>query len=82
MANNEKIKAAGKNSSHRHIQGYLDISGYLFLADNYNVLAEAPSFPDDFTANKAKKWRQHQRLLEALKKLEEINKKRLYEQRL
>ncbi|GAA3331294.1 hypothetical protein GCM10020331_087310 [Ectobacillus funiculus] len=51
-------------------------SQVIVLADNYNVLAEAPSFPDDFTANKAKKWQLHQRLLEALKKLEEINKKR------
>ncbi|PFO06364.1 ABC transporter substrate-binding protein [Bacillus sp. AFS076308] len=53
MENNEKIKAAGKTAV---IGTYKDTwtSQVIMLADNYNLLAEDPSFPDDFTANKAK----------------------------
>ncbi|MED4225270.1 ABC transporter substrate-binding protein [Neobacillus cucumis] len=53
MANNAKIKAAGKTAV---IGTYKDTwtSQVIMLADNYNVLAKDPSFPDDFTANKAK----------------------------
>ncbi len=53
MANNEKIKEAGKTAV---IGTYKDTwtSQLIVLADNYNVLAESPTFPEDFTANKAK----------------------------
>ena len=53
MANNEKIKAAGKVPI---AQTYRDTwtSQLFVLADFYNVLAEAPTFADDYTANKAK----------------------------
>ena len=53
MANNEKIKQAGKTAV---IATYKDTwtSQVIFLADNYNVLAEDPNFADDYTANKAK----------------------------
>ncbi|MGS2778559.1 ABC transporter substrate-binding protein [Robertmurraya sp. GLU-23] len=53
MANNEKIKAAGKTAV---IGSYKDswTSQLIVLADNYNVLQQHPTFPEDFTANKAK----------------------------
>ncbi|WP_248306068.1 MULTISPECIES: extracellular solute-binding protein [unclassified Devosia] len=53
MANNEKIKAAGKTAV---IQTYGDTwSSQLFvLADFFNVLAAEPDFADNYTANKAK----------------------------
>lgn len=53
MANNEKIKAAGKTAV---IGSYKDswTSQLILLADYYNVQAEAPTFADDFTNNKAK----------------------------
>ena len=53
MANNEKIKAAGKVPI---AQTYRDTwtSQLFVLADFYNVLAEVPTFADDYTANKAK----------------------------
>ncbi|WP_106400938.1 ABC transporter substrate-binding protein [Actinocorallia populi] len=53
MANNEKIKAAGKTAV---ISTYKDSwSSQLFvLADFYNVQAAVPSFAQDYTANKAK----------------------------
>lgn len=53
MANNEKIKAAGKVAV---AQTYKDTwSSQLFvLADFYNVLAAEPNFAADYTANKAK----------------------------
>ncbi|MEH7118807.1 ABC transporter substrate-binding protein [Neobacillus vireti] len=53
MANNKKIKEAGKTAvigTYKHTW----TSQVIVLADNYNVLAEDASFPDDFTANKAK----------------------------
>ncbi len=53
MANNEKIKAAGKVAV---AQTYGDTwSSQLFvLADFYNVQAAVPTFAADYTANKAK----------------------------
>jgi len=53
IANNEKIKAAGITPV---IGAYKDswTSQLVVLADQYNVQAGAPTFADDFTANKAK----------------------------
>jgi raffinose/stachyose/melibiose transport system substrate-binding protein len=53
MANNEKIKAAGKVAV---IQTYTDTwtSQLFILADYFNVQAEVPNFATDYTANKAK----------------------------
>lgn len=53
MANNEKIKAAGKVAV---IQSYATpwTSQLFVLADFYNVRAQVPTFADDYTANKAK----------------------------
>jgi raffinose/stachyose/melibiose transport system substrate-binding protein len=53
MANNEKIKAAGKVAV---AQTYRDTwtSQLFVLADFYNVQADAPNFAADYTANKAK----------------------------
>ncbi|KQN72494.1 extracellular solute-binding protein [Devosia sp. BK] len=53
MANNEKIKAAGKTAV---IQTYGDTwSSQLFvLADFYNVLTEVPDFAEKYTAGEAK----------------------------
>lgn len=53
MANNEKIKAAGKVAV---AQTYGDTwtSQLFVLADYYNVQAQVPNFADDYTANKAK----------------------------
>lgn len=73
IANNEKIKAAGKTAV---VGTYKDTwtSQVIMLADNYNVLAENPSFPDDFTENKAK-MATTPSVLRSFEKLEEINKK-------
>lgn len=53
MANNEKIKAAGKTAV---IQTYGETwtSQLFVLADFYNVLAAEPDFAEKFTANQAK----------------------------
>lgn len=53
MANNEKIKAAGKTAV---IQTYGETwtSQVVVLADFFNVLADAPDFAQQFTANEAK----------------------------
>jgi raffinose/stachyose/melibiose transport system substrate-binding protein len=53
MANNEKIKAAGKVAV---VQTYKDTwtSQLFVLADFYNVQAANPSFAADYTGNKAK----------------------------
>ncbi len=53
MANNEKIKAAGKVAV---AQTYRDTwtSQLFVLADYYNVQAAVPNFADDYTNNKAK----------------------------
>ncbi|WP_160720442.1 ABC transporter substrate-binding protein [Bacillus sp. USDA818B3_A] len=73
MANNEKIKAAGKTAV---IGTYKDdwTSQLIFLADNHNVLAESPSFANDFTANKAK-FANTPAALRSFEKLAEIHKK-------
>lgn len=53
MANNEKVKAAGKTAV---IQTYGETwtSQLFVLADFYNVLAAEPDFAEKFTANEAK----------------------------
>lgn len=53
MANNAKIKAAGKVGV---VQTYRDswTSQLLILSDYYNVQASVPNFAADYTANKAK----------------------------
>ncbi|TWE08590.1 carbohydrate ABC transporter substrate-binding protein (CUT1 family) [Neobacillus bataviensis] len=53
MANNEKIKAAGKTAV---IGTYKTdwTTQLIYLADNYNVLAQEPDFAEKYTANKAK----------------------------
>ena len=53
MANNEKIKAAGKAPV---IQTYGDTwtSQLFVLGDFHNVAAADPDFADEYTANKAK----------------------------
>ncbi|WP_160720570.1 ABC transporter substrate-binding protein [Bacillus sp. USDA818B3_A] len=73
MANNEKIKAAGKTAV---IGTYKDTwtTQIMILEDNYNVLAQDPSFVEDFTANKAK-IATTPAALRSFEKLEEINKK-------
>lgn len=72
MANNEKIKQAGKTPV---IGTFKDswTSQLIFLADNYNVLAENPNFPEEFTANKAK-IADTPAALRSFEKLEEIYK--------
>lgn len=73
MANNEKIKAAGKTAV---IGTYKDswTSQLIVLADNYNVLAQDPSFPEKYTANKAK-VANTPAALRSFEKLEEVYKK-------
>ncbi|UVI31782.1 ABC transporter substrate-binding protein [Paenibacillus spongiae] len=53
MANNEKIKAAGKTAV---ITSYKDTwtSQLFVLADYYNVQAQVPKFAEDYTNNKTK----------------------------
>ena len=53
MANNEKIKAAGKTAV---IGSFKDswTAQVVLLADYYNVQNEVPTFADDYTNNKAK----------------------------
>jgi raffinose/stachyose/melibiose transport system substrate-binding protein len=72
MANNEKIKQAGKTPV---IGTFKDswTSQLIFLADNYNVLAENPNFPEEFTANKAK-IADTPAALRSFEKLEEVYK--------
>jgi raffinose/stachyose/melibiose transport system substrate-binding protein len=53
MANNEKIKAAGKVAV-AQTYGATWTSQLFVLADYYNVQAEVPNFAADYTANKAK----------------------------
>jgi raffinose/stachyose/melibiose transport system substrate-binding protein len=72
MANNQKIKTAGKTAV---IGTYKTswTSQVIVLADNYNILAEDPSFPDDFTENKAK-FADTPSALSSFEKLAEIHK--------
>ncbi|QTG16976.1 carbohydrate ABC transporter substrate-binding protein (plasmid) [Agrobacterium tumefaciens] len=53
MANNQKVKAAGKVGV---VQTYKDSwsSQILLLSDYYNLQANDPNFPEEYTANKAK----------------------------
>ncbi|CAN7669345.1 ABC transporter substrate-binding protein [Rhizobium sp. LjRoot258] len=53
MANNEKIKAAGKVAV-AQTYGTTWTSQLFVLADYYNVQAEVPNFAADYTANKLK----------------------------
>lgn len=53
IANNEKIKAAGKVAV-AQTYGATWTSQLFVLADFYNVQAEVPNFAADYTANKAK----------------------------
>lgn len=53
MANNEKIKAAGKVAVEQTF-GDTWTSQLFVLADFYNVQAQVPNFAADYTANKAK----------------------------
>jgi raffinose/stachyose/melibiose transport system substrate-binding protein len=53
MANNEKIKAAGKVPVIQTF-GTTWTSQLFVLGDFYNVLAAVPDFPDKYTANQAK----------------------------
>jgi raffinose/stachyose/melibiose transport system substrate-binding protein len=73
MENNEKIKQAGKTAV---IGTFKDswTSQLIYLADNYNVLAEYPKFAEDFTANKAK-IAKTPAALRSFEKLEEVYKK-------
>jgi raffinose/stachyose/melibiose transport system substrate-binding protein len=73
MANNEKIKQAGKTAV---IGTFKDTwtSQVIVLADNYNVLEENPTFAEDFTANKAK-ISTTPAALRSFEKLEDVFKK-------
>lgn len=73
MANNEIIKEAGKTAV---IGTYKDdwTTQLVFLADNYNVLAEEPNFAEDFTANKTK-FAKSSAAMRSFEKLGEIHKK-------
>lgn len=70
LENCEKIKAAGKTAV---IGSYKDTwtSQLILLADYYNVQAQAPTFADDFTANKAK-FATTPAALRSFEKLQEI----------
>lgn len=73
IANSEKIKAAGKTAV---IATYRDdwTSQLIVLADNHNVVSEAPTFPADFSANKAK-FTTTPAALRSFEKLAEVYKK-------
>ncbi|MCI2255770.1 extracellular solute-binding protein [Domibacillus sp. PGB-M46] len=73
MANNEKIKKSGKTAV---IGSYKDTwtSQLIVLADNHNVIAEDPSFPEEYTANKAK-MATTPAALKSFEKLQEVHDK-------
>jgi raffinose/stachyose/melibiose transport system substrate-binding protein len=73
MANNAKIKAAGKTAV---IGSYNTnwTAQLIILADYYNVQAQEPNFAKDYTAGKAK-YAKTPAALRGFEKLEEINKK-------
>ncbi|MEH7073426.1 ABC transporter substrate-binding protein [Neobacillus drentensis] len=75
IANSEKIKAAGKTAV---IGTYRDdwTSQLIVLADFHNVVSEAPTFPADFSANKAK-FTTTPAALRSFEKLAEVYKKGL-----
>jgi raffinose/stachyose/melibiose transport system substrate-binding protein len=72
MANNQKVKAAGKVAV---AQTYKDTwtSQLFVLADFYNVQAEVPDFAANYTANKAK-YATTPAALRGFQHLEEVNK--------
>lgn len=72
MANNEKIKAAGKTAV---IASYKDswTSQLFVLADYYNVQAKVPNFAEDYTNNKIK-FATNPAALRGFKKTEEVYK--------
>jgi raffinose/stachyose/melibiose transport system substrate-binding protein len=72
MANNRKIKAAGKVAV-AQTYGATWTSQLFVLADFYNVQAEAPGFADRYTANKAK-YATTPAALRGFEHLEEIHK--------
>ncbi|UYO02685.1 ABC transporter substrate-binding protein [Paenibacillus sp. PSB04] len=73
MANNEKIKAAGKTAV---LASYKDTwtSQLFVLADFYNVQAQVPNFAADYTANKVK-YATTPAALRGFEKIEEVYKK-------
>ncbi|GGD66550.1 ABC transporter substrate-binding protein [Paenibacillus nasutitermitis] len=73
MANNEKIKAAGKTAV---IATYKDTwtSQLLILGDYYNVQSQNASFAADYTANKAK-YATTPAALRGFEKIEDVYKK-------
>jgi raffinose/stachyose/melibiose transport system substrate-binding protein len=73
MANNEKIKVTGKTAV---IGSYKDTwtSQLVVLADNHNVVTEAPNFAEDYTANKAK-FATTPAALRSFEKLQELSEK-------
>jgi raffinose/stachyose/melibiose transport system substrate-binding protein len=72
MANNEKIKAAGKVPVATTF-GDTWTSQLFVLGDFYNVLAAEPNFPADYTANKAK-YATSPAAMAGFKRLEEVFK--------
>ncbi|CAM4077293.1 extracellular solute-binding protein [Paenibacillus alkaliterrae] len=72
MANNEKIKAAGKTAV---IGTYKDTwtSQLFVLADYYNVQQQVPNFAEDYTGNKAK-YAATPAALRGFEKIEEVFK--------
>ena len=72
MANNEKIKAAGKTAV---IQTYKDTwtSQLFVLGDFYNVNAAVPAFAAEYTANKAK-YATTPAAMAGFQHLEDVNK--------
>lgn len=72
MANNEKIKAAGKVAV---IQTYADTwtSQLFVLADFFNVLAAQPDFAEKYTAGEAK-YATTPAALQGFERLEQVNK--------
>jgi len=73
MANNEKIKAAGKTAV-IGTYGELWTSQLPILADFYNLQAEVPEFAEEYTAGKAK-YATTPEALRGFERIEEIGKK-------
>ncbi len=76
MANNEKIKAAGKVAV-AQTYGTTWTSQIFVLADFFNVQAEVPTFADDYTANKVK-YANTPEALRGFEHLEEVAKAGLF----
>lgn len=73
MANNEKIKKAGKTAV-IGTYGETWTSQLPILADYYNVQAEVPDFADEYTAGKAK-YSKTPQALKGFERIEEIGEK-------